>query len=58
MELKDREMIRTGLKSGIVIYGSEKVMDHSTMTAPGLQPTGIADVFVNGVAVVKGENRR
>lgn len=50
--LKDRGLIKTGMKADIVIFDPEKVIDRSTMTQPGLEPVGIKYVLVNGKTVV------
>ncbi|MGE0883839.1 MAG: amidohydrolase family protein [Blastocatellales bacterium] len=50
--LKDRGLIKAGMKADIVIFDPEKVIDRSTMTQPGLEPDGIKYVLVNGETVV------
>jgi N-acyl-D-aspartate/D-glutamate deacylase len=52
--LRDRGLIKAGMKADVVIFDPNKVIDHSTMTLPTLEPSGISSVFVNGVAVVSG----
>jgi N-acyl-D-amino-acid deacylase len=53
LNIKDRGLLRPGLKADVVIFDPEKVLDQSTMTKPFLEPIGIAQVFVNGIAVVE-----
>ncbi len=50
--LKDRGLIKAGMKADLVIFDPEKVIDRSTMTQPGLEPDGIKYVLVNGKTVV------
>ena len=51
--IKDRGILRAGMKADIVLFDAATVIDHSTMTSPFVEPTGIAYVFVNGVVVVE-----
>jgi N-acyl-D-amino-acid deacylase len=50
--LRDRGLIKAGMKADVVIFDPNRVIDQSTMTQPMLEPVGISSVFVNGVAVV------
>ncbi|MCI0388108.1 MAG: D-aminoacylase [Acidobacteria bacterium] len=50
--LRDRGMVKAGMKADLVIFDPKNVIDQSTMTQPMLEPVGILSVFVNGVAVV------
>jgi len=52
--LRDRGLIKPGMKADLVIFDPNKVIDRSTMTQPALEPEGVLTVFVNGVAVVDG----
>jgi N-acyl-D-amino-acid deacylase len=52
--LRDRGLIKAGMKADVVVFDPGRVIDHSTMTQPVLEPAGISSVFVNGVAVVSG----
>jgi N-acyl-D-amino-acid deacylase len=52
--LRDRGLIKSGMKADVVVFDPNRVIDHSTMTQPTLEPVGIANVFVNGVTVVDG----
>ncbi len=54
--LRDRGVIKAGMKADVVIFDQSRVIDHSTLTQPLLDPSGISSVFVNGVAVVSGGN--
>jgi N-acyl-D-aspartate/D-glutamate deacylase len=50
--IKDRGLLRAGMKADVVIFDPETVLDQSTMTQPFVEPIGINQVFVNGMAVV------
>ncbi len=50
--LRDRGLVKAGMKADVVVFDPNRVIDHSTMTQPTLEPVGISSVFVNGVAVV------
>jgi len=50
--LRDRGLIKPGMKADLVIFNPDKLIDRSTMTQPTLEPVGVLNVFVNGVAVV------
>ncbi len=51
--LRDRGLIKTGMKADVVVLEPHRVVDQSTMIQPMLEPVGIMRVFVNGVAVVE-----
>jgi N-acyl-D-amino-acid deacylase len=53
MRLKDRGMIKEGYWADLVIFDPATVKDNSTYEKPTLYPTGINQVFVNGVQVIK-----
>jgi N-acyl-D-amino-acid deacylase len=53
LRLTDRGTIKPGLKADLVLFDASKVIDRSTFQQPELISEGIADVFVNGVAVWK-----
>ena len=50
--LQDRGLIKPGMKADLVVFDPGKVIDRSTMTQPALEPVGVLNVFVNGIAVV------
>jgi len=50
--LRDRGLIKPGMKADLVVFNPYKMIDRSTMTQPALEPVGVLSVFVNGVAVV------
>jgi N-acyl-D-amino-acid deacylase len=50
--LRERGVIKAGMKADVVIFDPQGVLDHSTMTQPLLEPVGVNYVLVNGVPVV------
>ena len=53
LRLKKRGELKVGNYADIVIFDPEKVQDHATYDKPQQFATGVSDVFVNGVAVLK-----
>ena len=53
LSLQDRGELREGAYADIVIFDPETVGDNATYDKPHQVSTGIRDVFVNGVAVVR-----
>ena len=54
LSILDRGVLREGLYADIVIFDPETVIDRATYEDPHQVSDGIRDVFVNGVAVVRG----
>lgn len=50
-KLKDRGLIRVGMKADLVLFDAKRVIDKSTFKDPQLLSEGIQRVFVNGVEV-------
>lgn len=51
LKLKDRGVIRKGMKADLVLFNPANVIDHSTFPEPHKLSEGIEKVFVNGVLV-------
>jgi N-acyl-D-amino-acid deacylase len=53
LKLKKRGALLKGYYADVVIFDPQKVQDHATYSNPHQYATGITDVFVNGVQVLK-----
>jgi len=53
LKIQKRGEIKTGNYADIVIFDPAKITDHSTYDKPHQYATGMIDVFVNGVMVLK-----
>jgi N-acyl-D-aspartate/D-glutamate deacylase len=53
IKLKKRGELKVGDYADIVIFDPGKVRDHATYDRPHQYATGVSDVFVNGVQVLK-----
>ncbi|HKH28118.1 MAG TPA: amidohydrolase family protein [Sphingomicrobium sp.] len=51
--LKDRGSLKAGYAADVVIFDSARVADRATFAKPQQLATGVRDVFVNGVQVLK-----
>lgn len=56
LRLKDRGLIKKGMKADIVLFDADKVIDRATFADPQIFSEGIKKVFVNGVCVWDGVN--
>ena len=52
-KLKDRGCLKAGCYADIVIFDPSTVADHGTYDKPQQYATGVSDVFVNGVQVLR-----
>ena len=50
-KLKDRGLIRTGLKADLVVFDPNTIIDRATFQEPQLTAEGVKHVFVNGAEV-------
>jgi N-acyl-D-amino-acid deacylase len=53
LSLTDRGVLKAGLKADVIIFDPATITDHATFEKPHQLSTGIAHVFVNGVAVIR-----
>ncbi|MFP5329131.1 MAG: N-acyl-D-amino-acid deacylase family protein [Alphaproteobacteria bacterium] len=51
--LKDRGWLKPGMHADIVVFDPATIKDHATFEQPQQLATGVRNVFVNGVQVVK-----
>ncbi len=49
--LKDRGLIKKGMKADLVLFDPDTVIDNATFTEPQVFSSGIKTVFVNGIKV-------
>jgi N-acyl-D-amino-acid deacylase len=52
-KLRDRGCLDVGCHADIVIFDPATIADHATFDSPRLAATGVRDVFVNGVQVLR-----
>ena len=50
--MRNKGRLRVGADADITVFDAAQVLDRSTYRAPGLPPSGIQHVIVNGVRVV------
>ena len=53
LKLVKRGELKTGYYADIVVFDPKKVQDHATYEKPQQYATGVGEVFVNGVQVIK-----
>ena len=53
LKLRDRGKLVPGYFADIVIFDPDKIQDHATFEKPHQYSTGVRDVFVNGVQVLR-----
>ena len=53
LQLKDRGALKPGMAADIVLFDPATIQDHATFAKPQQYATGVSQVFVNGVQVLK-----
>jgi len=53
LKLQKRGALKTGYFADVVVFDPAKIQDHATFEKPHQYSTGVQDVFVNGVQVLK-----
>ncbi len=53
LSLNDRGVLRVGLKADVIVFDATTIIDNATFERPHQLSTGVRDVFVNGVAVLR-----
>ena len=53
LSLMDRGVLRVGLKADVIVFDANTITDNATFERPHQLSTGVRDVFVNGVAVLR-----
>ena len=50
--LRDRGLLRKGMKADVIVFDPATIQDHATWTDPHQLSTGVRDVWVNGTRVL------
>jgi N-acyl-D-amino-acid deacylase len=53
LKIKQRGMLKPGYFADVVVFNPKTIQDHATFEKPMQYSTGVRDVFVNGVQVLK-----
>jgi N-acyl-D-amino-acid deacylase len=55
LSIPDRGLVREGFYADVVVFDPTTIIDNATYETPSLISTGVREVFVNGVEVVRDE---
>jgi N-acyl-D-amino-acid deacylase len=53
LQLTDRGVLKVGLKADVIVFDPTTIKDNATFEKPHVLSTGVRDMFVNGVAVLR-----
>ena len=53
LELDHRGFLKTDMFADVVVFDPARITDHATFEKPAQYATGVKEVFVNGVEVLK-----
>jgi len=53
LSMNDRGVLKVGLKADVIVFDPNTIIDNATFERPHQLSTGVRDVFVNGVAVLR-----
>ncbi len=53
LSLTDRGVLKVGLKADVIVFNANTIVDNATFDKPHQLSTGVRDMFVNGVAVLR-----